>query len=176
MRRWHPDQFPAGSDAKAGAEEQLKQINVAYARIKEHLPALQPAADARKPTPPPRPDTVAKEAPSQTKKKQPSWFDALFKSLNSFVGDRRGTSSPRQQGKGQTNRKPSFGDVLDEMAGGSIATSKKRRQRSSGTSHQNRAGYRRHRRSGSSVDAVGGAERPGPVRPVGRVRGIGKSR
>lgn len=176
VRRWHPDQFPAGSDAKSGAEEQLKQINVAYARIKEHLAVLQPAAEARKATPPPRPDTVAKEGPPQTKKEQRSWVDALFKSLNAFVGDRRGTSPPRPQGKGQTKRKPSFGQVLDEMAGGSIATSKKRRQRRPGPFPQNRAGYRRHRRSGSSVDAVGGSERPGPVRPVGRVRGIGKSK
>jgi len=176
VRRWHPDQFPAGSDAKAGAEEQLKQINVAYARIKEHLAVLQPAAGSRQPTPPPRPQTNEKKGPTPTQKEQRSWVDALFKSLNAFVGERRSTSSARPQAKGQTNRKPSFGEVLDEMAGGTIAPPKKRRQRRSGPFQQNRAGYRRHRRSGSSVNAVGGAERPGPVRPVGRVRGIGKPR
>jgi len=176
VRRWHPDQFPEGSDAKVGAEEQLKQINVAYARIKEHLAARQPDEVVRKPASPPRPDTVDKKGSEQTQKGQRSWVDTLFKSLNSFVGNRSGASSPQPQGKNQTNRKPSFGQVLDEMAGGSIATPKKRRRKRSGAFQQNRAGYRRHRRSGSSVDAVGGAERPGPVRPVGRVRGIGKPR
>ena len=46
VRRWHPDQFPEGSATKAGAEEQLKQINIAYARVKAHL-ADAPAGSHR---------------------------------------------------------------------------------------------------------------------------------
>ena len=42
VRRWHPDQFPQGSSVKAGAEEQLKQINIAYARVKAHLALHRP--------------------------------------------------------------------------------------------------------------------------------------
>ena len=176
VRRWHPDQFPEGSGAKAGAEEQLKQINVAYAQIKEHLAVFKPAADTRQPAASARPDKVDKKNTQQTKAEKPSWIDALFKTLDAFSGSRRTPSSPPSQSNEQSFRKPSFGQVLDEMAGGRIAASKQRRRGRTGRSFQSNAGYRRHRRSGGTVDAVGGAERPGPVRPVGRVRGIGKSR
>ena len=176
VRRWHPDQFPEGSDAKAGAEERLKQINVAYALIKEHLATHQAATDNGKAASPARPQKVDKENAKQTQGEKRSWVDTLFKTLNSFVGDRRGASPPPSPGKNQTNREPSFGQVLDEMAGGSIKTPKKRPKRPPSSFRNNRAGYRRHRRSGSSVEGVGSAERAGPVRPVGRIRGIGKPR
>jgi len=176
VRRWHPDQFPAGSDAKAAAEEQLKQINVAYARIKEYLADRQPAADIRATDAPSRPDRGHKSAEKQTQTEKRSWVDILFKTLNTFVGDRRDPSSPPPPGKHSPDRKPSFGQVLDEMTGGRIARPKKHRVDRSDTFRQNAAGYRRKRRSGSTVDAVGGPEHPGPVRPVGRVRGIGKPR
>ena len=56
VRRWHPDQFAEGSGLKAEAEEQLKQINIAYARIKSHLTLHGPPPKAKKSPrrPPPR--------------------------------------------------------------------------------------------------------------------------
>ena len=176
VKRWHPDRFPEGSDEKIRAEEQLKQINVAYALVKEHLAAHQPAMKARKPAAPTHPEKTDKGDARQTQERKRSWVDALFNALNAFVGDRDAASSPPPQEKGQTNRKPSFGQVLDEMAGGRISPPKGRRKGKSGNYRHNAAGYRRRRRGGGSVGAVGSAERPGPVRPVGRVRGIGKSR
>ena len=171
VRRWHPDQFPEESGAKAGAEEQLKQINIAYAQIKEHLAAHgpssgSPAAEA------PRPETADRSRPASGQPEKKSWIDALFDTLNAFSKEwRREPSSPAAD-RHPKNRRKNFGDVLNEMAGGTISPPKGRGRRGI---RRNAAGYRRCR-GGGSVDAVGSADRVGPVRPVGRVRGIGRRR
>ena len=174
VRRWHPDQFPEDSAAKAGAEEQLKQINVAYARIKKHLASLPPTGYAQKSASSSRPGNVDNKSTKKTKTEKPTWFDALFKTINTVFGERRSPSYSPSSDDNRTQHQPSFGQVLDEMAGGSVAAQKKRRKRRSDTVHQHSAYGRR--RGGSSVNAVGSAPQPGPVRPVGRVRGIGKPR
>lgn len=171
VRRWHPDQFPEESVAKAEAEEQLKQINIAYAQIKEHLTVHGPSSGSPA-AEPPRPDTTDRARPASGQPEKKSWLDALFDALNAFSKEwHREPSSPTTDRR-PPNRRKNFGEVLDEMAGGTIKPPKGRNRRGI---RRNAAGYRRCR-GGGSVDAVGSADRVGPVRPVGRVRGIGRRR
>ena len=177
VRRWHPDQFPEGSATKAGAEEQLKQINVAYARIKVHLAKRRPdpshAANAS-PTPPRQNTTVRNESHGEKSRKR-SWANHLFDALNAFAGNRSSEPPipPPPPGRTDTNRGQSFGQVLDEMAGGKIYPKPKRQSRHPAAARRATTGYRHH---SGAVDGVGSTESPGPVKPVGRVRGIGRSR
>jgi hypothetical protein len=172
VRRWHPDQFPEGSDSKSGAEEQLKQINIAYGRIKEHLATRGPSP-ASHTADTPRPETADPVRPAAGQPGKKSWIDALFDTLNAFSREWRREPSSPQPGRRPANRRKNFGEVLDEMAGGTISPPKGRGRRGI---RRNAAGYRRHRGGGGPVDAVGAADRVGPVRPVGRVRGIGRRR
>ena len=177
VRRWHPDRFPANSPSKTGAEEQLKQINVAYARVKEHLAAQQSAADIGRPNTASPGSQTATDGPSnKAPPGQRSWLDALIRTFHQFAGRGQGAASASSADTPTTPRKKSFGQVLDEIAGTGRVPPKKHKQVRSAARQQRSAGYRHRRSSGSSVDAVSGTERPGPVRPVGRVRGIGKSR
>jgi curved DNA-binding protein CbpA len=177
VKRWHPDRFAEDAAAKARAEEQLKQINVAYAQVKAHLASRRPAPEAKpEPAPPPPPRGADSSQSASKKGGQRSWFDTLFNAVNRFVADRPAAPSAKSQQERPPSCRKSFGQVLDEMAGGTISPPKGRRKGRSGNFRNRAAAYRRHRRGGSSADAVGGAERPGPVRPVSRVRGIGKSR
>lgn len=172
VRRWHPDQFPQGSPTRARAEEQLKQINVAYDRVKAHLSIHRPAPTAAASAPPPRPpqDTAGRHDAPGKKEKKRSWFDHMFDALNTLAGSRAGEPPTAPSGKSNSSRRQTFGQVLDEMAGGTISLGKKRPPKNPA------AGCRRCRRRGGTVGAVGGTESPGPVKPVGRVRGIGRSR
>jgi len=179
VRRWHPDQFPEGSSTKAGAEEQLKQINIAYARVNAHLSLHRPepveAAAAASP-PPPDKETRRHET-SKPKPNKRSWVDHLFDALNGFTAE--GAQQPQRPSSGRTHakRQKSFEQVLDEMTEGKMSRpSERKRTRAASRPHQGAAGYRRHRRHGGSVGAVGGTESAGPVKPVSRVRGIGRSR
>jgi hypothetical protein len=99
VRRWHPDQFPEGSDTKAGAEEQLKQINIAYARVKEHTcPGVRPnpivtATSPRNPFGGDHPGVTG--TPGENAQKR-SWVDHLFDALNAFAGKREPSANPPQ--------------------------------------------------------------------------------
>lgn len=174
VRRWHPDQFPEGSDTKAGAEEQLKQINIAYARVKAHVAAVRPDPGVTA-TPPPR-DTVRPDGTSGEQAEKRSWVDHLFDTLNAFAGKREGWPAEPAADKADAIRQKTFGQVLDEMAGGSICAKPKRQPGRTAATPRRAAGYRRHRGRGSTVGSVGGSESPGPVKPVSRVRGIGRRR
>ena len=179
VRRWHPDQFPEGSATKAAAEEQLKQINIAYARVKAHLAKHRPDpsdTDSAAPTHPPQGTARRHESPGEKSKKR-SWVDHLFDALNAFTGNRDGEPPTTPAGENNANLRKTFEQVLDEMAGGNISPKQKRQSSNPGaTAHRSAAGYQRYRRSGTAIGAVDSAESPGPVKPVGRVRGIGKSR
>lgn len=174
VRRWHPDQFPQGSVAKAGADEQLKQINIAYARVKAHLASRRPVpgvTGADTTSHPPR----FNDTPGE-KSKTRVWVDHLFEALNAFAGNHDGGPRDQPAAESDANRRKTFGQVLDEMAGGNIAPKPKRQSANPVGAARAAAGYRRHRRRGSVVGAVGGTESPGPVKPVSRVRGIGRRR
>ncbi len=179
VRRWHPDQFPEGSPTKAGAEEQLKQINIAYARVKAHLaihrPDLGTTATASRTQP--REDATGHPGKPGKKSKRRPWVDHLFDTLNAFSGGRSGGPSEPPAGETEANRRKTFGQVLDEMAGGGISP-KQKPQPANTTAARRRtvSGYRRYRRTGGSVGAVGPSESAGPVKPVSRVRGIGRNR
>ncbi|MCB2146126.1 MAG: J domain-containing protein [Deltaproteobacteria bacterium] len=176
VRRWHPDQFPEGSATKAGAEEQLKQINIAYARVKAHLATHRPDPTVTAP-PPPKQGTADRPVPTDEKSKKRSWVDHLFDTLNAFAGNRAAEPSSPPTNETDANRRKSFEQVLDEMAGGGIPPKKTRQPGNPAAAHRRAAsGYRPHRRSGGAVGTVGIPESPGPVKPVGRVRGIGRSR
>ena len=170
VRRWHPDQFPEESGAKAAAEEQLKQINIAYAQVKEHLATHGPSSGTPQ-ADTPRPETADRARPASGQPGKKSWIDALFDALNAFSREWRREPSPPPTDRRPPNRRKNFGEVLDEMAGGTISPPKGRRRRGM---RRNAAAYRR--RGGGSVDAVGAADPIGPVRPVDRVRGIGRRR
>ena len=174
VRRWHPDQFPEGSATKAGAEEQLKQINIAYARVKAHLATHRPTPAA---PPPPDQDTADRPEPTDEKSKRRSWVDHLFDTLNAFAGNRAAEPPSPPADETDSNRRKSFEQVLDEMASGGLPPKKKRQPGDPAAAHRRAAsGYRLYRRSGGTVGTVGSPESPGPVKPVGRVRGIGRSR
>ncbi|BBO67371.1 hypothetical protein DSCA_13010 [Desulfosarcina alkanivorans] len=180
VRRWHPDQFPEGSPTKAGAEEQLKQINIAYARVKAHLAFVRPEPKAA-PPPPRQPQGSApqNDNPGQKPEKR-SWVDHLFDTLNAFGGNHDAKRDPAPADASHASRRKTFGQVLDEMAGGNISSRPgrpgRRSRKPGAVPSRSAGGYGGCRRRGGTVGAVGGAERPGPVRPVHRVRGIGRSR
>lgn len=178
VRRWHPDQFPEGSTAKAGAEEQLKQINIAYAQVKARLAQQRPAPSVTENAPSnhPHQSTARHYAATGATTRKRAWVDHLLDALNALAGNRSGDPPPPPAGKSDANRRKTFEQVLDEMAGGKISPKKNRPSSSSAAVHRTTAGYRRYRHSGRAVGAVGTAENKGPVKPVGRVRGIGRNR
>jgi hypothetical protein len=173
VRRWHPDQFPEGSDTKSVAEEQLKLINIAFARVKAHLAGVRPDPDV---TAPPGGDTSRREGPPGEHAERRSWVDHLFDTLNAFAGKREGQPAEPAADNAETIRRKTFGQVLDEMAGGSISAKPKRRPVGTPAAPCRAAGCRRYRGRGSTVGGIGGTESPGPVKPVSRVRGIGRHR
>ena len=179
VRRWHPDQFPEGSPTKAEAEEQLKQINIAYALIKAHLAKHRPDTSVTAtatPTHPRQGTTRHHETPDEKSKKR-SWVDHLFDALNAFAGGGGGKPPPSPAGENDANQRKTFEQVLNKVADGDIYSKQKRQPGNSAAApRQPAAGYGRYRRSGGTVGAVAGKESPGPVKPVGRVRGIGRSR
>jgi hypothetical protein len=180
VRRWHPDQFPEGSDTKSGAEEQLKQINIAYARVKAHVAGVRPnpgfTAKPARDTTPPGGDSPRREGTPGEHAQKRSWVDHLFDTLNAFAGKRGGQPAEPAADNTDTIRRKTFGQVLDEMAGGSISAKPKRRPVGTPATRCRTAGCRRCRGRGSTVGGVGGTESPGPVKPVSRVRGIGRHR
>lgn len=178
VRRWHPDQFSEGSATKAGAEEQLKQINIAYARIKEYLANRQGRAATEAVVRPPQPEPQSTRHSDAAGKpsRQRSWVDHLFDTLNALAGGHNDTPSPASTAAKGRNRPLRFDQVLSEMAGGSISTPKKPRPVKPGTAAQRAAtGYHRQCRGRAGVEAVGAAERTEPVKPVRRIRGIGRN-
>ncbi|WP_372683330.1 J domain-containing protein [Desulfosarcina sp.] len=179
VRRWHPDQFPEGSTAKTGAEEQLKQINIAYAFVKTHL-ANHPSAPAVPAgATPPRPNQagIDRHDMAGEKAKKRSWVDHLFDALKVCAGNRAGGPSAPPDAETDTDRRKTFEQVLSEMAGGGIHSKLKCRPGSHpAAGRRAAASYRHAGRKGAAVGSVGGAERPGPVKPVSRVRGIGRNR
>ena len=175
VRRWHPDQFPAGSATRARAEERLKQINIAYTRVREHLSTHRPEPTPSPPVHPSDDRTTQTNAQDQRTNSR-SWVDHLFETLNAFAGGRRDNPSPAASPKAPPKLRKRFGQVLEEMTGGRIATRTDRPARKRTDAGSAAAGYRRSRPRGSGVGPVGGTQSPGPVKPVGRVRGIGRSR
>jgi DnaJ-class molecular chaperone len=179
VRRWHPDQFPEGSATKTGAEEQLKLINIAYARVKAHLAMHRPdpAVSARTTPPHPGQSNADRREPPDGKSKKRSWVDHLFDALNAYAGNRADNPLAPSDDKIDTNRRKTFEQVLDEMAGGNIPPKLRRRPGNHAAAGRRAAsGYRHHCRQGGTVSSVGDAESPGPVKPVSRVRGIGRRR
>lgn len=175
VRRWHPDQFPAGSATRARAEERLKQINMAYARVREHLSAHRPEPTPSPPVQPSENHNTQTNAQDQGTNSR-TWVDHLFDTLNAFAGGRRDNPSTTTSAKAHPEQRKRFGQVLDEMTGGRIATRTDRPARKRTDAGPAAAGYRRYRRRGSRVGPVDGMQSPGPVKPVSRVRGIGRSR
>jgi DnaJ-class molecular chaperone len=178
VRRWHPDQFPEGSATKAGAEEQLKQINIAYARVKEHLSRCRPnpIVTATAAQPPPDQGGADGHAPPGEKTKKRSWVNHLFDALNAYAGNRAGEPSAPPYDKTDINRRKSFGQVLDEMAGSRLPQNKSDNRATPqplAAAPLPATGFTAVK---GSVGKVGASESPGPVKPVGRVRGIGRSR
>ena len=178
VRRWHPDQFPAGSATKGQAEERLKLINIAYARVRDHLERRPPPSSPR---PREQARTASKPSPDRSdvhgaekKAQKRSWVDHLFDRLNAFTESGASTDPTPSSG---SHRRRSFQQVLGEMAGEIPASG--RRPAPSGGRPACRvapAQGQRCRRSGDSSDGVSPIERISPIRPVGRVRGIGRKR
>lgn len=184
VRRWHPDQFPAGSLSKIQAEERLKQINVAYACVREHLrrAARPPFSGTRtdESSAARSPDRPSADPRAGTRQNAPrrSWFDHLFDRLHAFDAGRAEKGPSKDSGTPNgVHRRKSFEQVLGEMAGGQFtARNAATKQRPAPSTRFRSGAGGPSRRSGASVDAVDGTDRVGPVRPVSRVRGIGKSR
>lgn len=176
VRRWHPDQFPEGSTTKAGAEERLKQINIAYARVKAQIAMHWPAPGTTdNASPSHRRQQTSRPEPVDRKPKKRSWIDYLFETLNTFVANRDGDPSAAQDDQNDINRHKTFEQVLHETGAGNISP-KPNHPSGSPAFRPSATGYGNFRRKGDTVGEVGGTESPGPVKPVGRVRGIGKSR
>ena len=179
VRRWHPDQFPEGSSLKAAADEQLKQINIAYARVKSHLALQRSAAVDPQPESAPRPSPKASSDDNARHQEKPrrSWVDHLFDTLNAFAGSRSNSSQTAPNTRAQPKQNRTFEQVLDEMTGGKTPTEKTQKKSAGRDTRRNYAEiYKKYRRQSSSVAGVDPMESKGPVKPVSRVRGIGRSR
>jgi hypothetical protein len=179
VRRWHPDQFAEGSTTKLGAEEHLKQINIAYSRIKQHLANHRPDPTVAAATSPRRvhPHTARTSRPPGNTSKNRSWIDHLFDALNAVARNRTGKPPTTPAAEAHAKRPKTFEQILDEMAEGIIVPKLKRQSSNPATGTGRRASdYRGCRFGSGAVGAVGAAPSKGPVKPVSRVRGIGKSR
>lgn len=179
VRRWHPDQFPEGSSLKAAADEQLKQINIAYARVKSHLSLHGPApSDARPADAPHQPRKASHENKARHQQKtRRSWVDHLFDTLNAFAGTRGDHSQTAADNRINSKQGRSFEQVLDEMTGGKKPTEKPQKQTAGHHTRRNYTEiYKKYRRQSSGTAGVDPMESKGPVKPVSRVRGIGRSR
>jgi len=169
VRRWHPDQFPDGSATQTAAQEQLKQINIAYARVKSHLAAHRPRSAAR-PSDHPAGPSPAKGAKAAAH----SWVNHLFKAFGVFAGgqaDHPSAASPQHK---KPDQGQPFGEILEEMA--SRADKPARRRQSAKTTVKRRrkaSVVGPYRRGGNTVGGISPVE---PIKPVSRVRGIGKPR
>jgi hypothetical protein len=154
--------------------------NIAYARVKAYLtlhhPAPPDAPTDRRPHPhrgePRQPDAPDKKPPRR------SWVDHLFDTLNAFTGNRDDHQKPTASQTIKENRRHSFERVLDEMTGGQAPPTATHPRTGNAFAGRRRhaAGYRRCRRHGGRVGTVEGTERVDPVKPVSRVRGIGRNR
>ena len=173
VRRWHPDQFPEGSATHVKAEEQLKRINIAYARVKAHLAFHRPVSPAS-PAQPQR-DSAEGSGKSEKKAEKRSWVAHLFDTLNHMAASLGAESPTPTAAQKATNRHKSFEQVLGEMAGGRISPRTKAGAGRPAPCRRHPAGYG-YRRSGRGVGAVDTLERPGPIRPVGPVRRINNNR
>lgn len=177
VRRWHPDQFPAGSVTQMGAQEQLKRINIAYARIKAHIPSRphRPTAPQKQSASRSRSrahKSQAQRAPSRKTKKH-GWLDTLFDMLNTFSDHHATSSTPSRQKKTTAKKQKRFDQVLGEMTGDTISKD----TRSSRKSFVRSPMPNRHRKNrGSTIGSVEGIKSPDPIRPIGRIRGIGRNR
>jgi hypothetical protein len=177
VRRWHPDQFPAGSPAKTTAEERLKQINIAYARVRTHLAKHRPAPTLSTGTPSPHPDRAGTERRDIPKAKTRAWVDHLFDALDAYAKSHAERPSAPPDDETDTHRRKTFEQVLGEMTGSGFPSKLKRRPGNHpAAGHRAISGHRRPNRNDGAVGTVGGAEGPGPVKPVSRVRGIGRNR
>lgn len=177
VRRWHPDQFPEGSAAQAAAEERLKQINIAYDRIKPFLTTRAGIPDAAAETPSrPLRDAACRSEPSGKTAAGRSWVGRLFEALKALAAYHTAKPPAAPAGAPGAGRPKTFGQVLDEMTGGMSPKPNKRAGSPDAASRRRALNLRARRRASTSVGVVGEPERPGPVKPVGRVRGIGRSR
>ncbi|MGA6927313.1 MAG: J domain-containing protein [Desulfosarcina sp.] len=173
VRRWHPDRFPKGSIAQTEADERLKQINLAYARIK---PLLARRSVPPGPAAPPPPNPAGRAEPSGATPHGHAWIDRLFEALNALTQNRGGKPSIQPDILRRPTPPKTFGQILDETAAGMRPQTKPRPINPVAASRRMAANCGRRRRGGAALDAVCGTTRPGPVTPVGRVRGIGRGR
>ena len=176
VRQWHPDKFPEKSTEKYGAEEQLKCINIAYDRVKAYLKSHHVGSDSNiKPSSPSsHPKTGQDPTPAPKKTKTRSWIDHLFTTLNAFGNSPAPPSS--KSTKGRTYRRKTFNQILTETTGGRLPKKQSISRNSGGKPSRPASEYGRHRHKGSTIGTVGNAKNPGPVKPVERIKGIGKHR
>ncbi len=187
VRRWHPDQFFSDPKLTKQAEEKLKQINIAYSEIKTFAPPDKPhdARDKTKPHEPEAHQQKQKTAPQSnfTKNKNQNsgraWLDNLVNILNKLAdGPEAGRAfdnidQTRKKHKGR--RFKTFDQVLNEMADKN--TKDPENNPGFHRAYVFRSNpYKRTKQRGSTIGGIGPVESPGRVRPVTRVRGIGKSR
>ena len=180
VRCWHPDRFPQGSPQKAEAEEKLKQINIAYALVKARParqrpkpadPEVKEAAD-----PPPKAPSPPEEPSEKTTKR--SWRDHLFDALNAFAGNRDDATRDSSENRSTPGKRKNFEEVLREMTGEpplSGKTAKRGPQPAPRQGHATNAN-RYNRQGGGRVGETDPIQGKGPIKPVGRVRGIGRNR
>ncbi len=177
VRRWHPDQFPAGSVTQMGAQEQLKRINIAYDRIKAHITSRphRPTAPQKQSSSRNRGSATGSQdqrAHSRETKKR-GWIDTLFDMLNTFSENHTASSTPSTQEKANRKKRKRFDQILGEMTGDTISKD----ARSGKNAFVRSPMPNRHRKGrGSTIGSVEGIKSPDPIRPIGRVRGIGRSR
>ncbi|PIE67231.1 MAG: hypothetical protein CSA23_05110 [Deltaproteobacteria bacterium] len=178
VKRWHPDQFPDGTPAQSDAEERLKQINIAYSRVKAHLAekAATVQANAGRSASPRGRRTARAQNPSDTSTASRSWMDHLFTMFSSFSNPKPHRPSADASRQSGPNRKKDFGHLLNEIAGGSprVPRSSDQAAKPAAGNRRNAAAYGCRLRKGNGP--IGGIRPIEPVKPVRRVRGIGKSR
>jgi curved DNA-binding protein CbpA len=195
IKIWHPDRFSGDPALQSLAEENTKKVNLAYAMIASDLQSQPPDFKRAKTGPSPKARAAVQKA-EPTKgdsppKKEPADDEKdinFWQSVRDFLETLRQNPAqmpPRPHRAGYTDmkrerrtprrRKP-FNKILEEAAVSPPSPRRSSRIRKS-LSPWNRALRNRAkgRRRGGAIQGIGESRRVGPVRPVERIRGIGRN-